>query len=141
VKQCLRCRSELPLEQFHRYRDGHQDWCKACKKAYAADYWIRNRERLAAAHARNRRRALEWFRALKEGQPCTDCGGIFHPASMQWDHPPGVDKVAHVAKLYSGRRDVVLAEIAKCELVCANCHAVRTFERRRPLPGSEPSTA
>jgi hypothetical protein len=24
----------------------------------------------------------------------------------------------------------VEAEIAKCELVCANCHAVRTFNRR-----------
>jgi predicted HNH restriction endonuclease len=50
---------------------------------------------------------------------------------MQWDHPPGVEKLAHVAELYRGRRDRVLTEIAKCELVCANCHAVRTHERRR----------
>lgn len=50
---------------------------------------------------------------------------------MQWDHPPGVEKLAHVAELYRGRRDRVLTEIAKCELVCANCHAVRTHERRQ----------
>ena len=27
------------------------------------------------------------------------------------------------------RRETILDEIRKCELVCANCHAVRTFNR------------
>jgi hypothetical protein len=84
-----------------------------------------------AYNAQQRREAAVWYLSLKEGRPCTDCGGVFHPAAMQWDHPPGVEKLAHVAELYRGRRDRVLAEIAKCEVVCANCHAVRTHERRR----------
>ncbi len=56
----------------------------------------------------------------------------FHPAAMQWDHKPGVEKTTDVANWRtrtSKRR--VLEEIAKCELVCANCHAVRTFLRQR----------
>jgi hypothetical protein len=50
---------------------------------------------------------------------------------MQWDHLPGTEKAAEVSNLLRRlckRR--VLEEIAKCELVCANCHAVRTVSRR-----------
>jgi hypothetical protein len=56
---------------------------------------------------------------------------------MTFDHLPGTNKRGHVSNLlYAGYRKVLLDEIAKCELVCANCHAVRTFMRevqRQPL--------
>jgi hypothetical protein len=49
---------------------------------------------------------------------------------MQWDHLPGFEKLGDVSAAFWGRsRLEVLAEIAKCELVCANCHTIRTFER------------
>lgn len=68
---------------------------------------------------------------MKADRPCADCGRSFHPAAMEWDHLPGQEKIAEVGSLYGGSRERVLTEIAKCELVCANCHAVRTFERRQ----------
>ncbi len=50
---------------------------------------------------------------------------------MQWDHLPGMTKRREVSNmvLTGFRRETILDEIAKCELVCANCHAVRTFDR------------
>lgn len=49
---------------------------------------------------------------------------------MQWDHKPGFEKLGDVSGDFWGRgREEVLAEIAKCDLVCANCHAIRTFTR------------
>ena len=76
---------------------------------------------------------IEWYRELKTDRPCADFGGVFHYSAMEWDHLPGVPKVAEVsaivAKTRSKRR--VLEEIEKCDLVCANCHAVRTFNRIR----------
>jgi hypothetical protein len=49
---------------------------------------------------------------------------------MQWDHRPGSQKVGDISVAFWGRsRQEVIAEIAKCDLVCANCHAIRTFER------------
>jgi hypothetical protein len=50
---------------------------------------------------------------------------------MQWDHLPGAPKVDEVSNLVRRgfRRQSILDEIAKCELVCANCHAVRTHDR------------
>lgn len=129
-KRCGRCRRERPLTDFHRFRDGYQPWCKACKSEYAAEYYVRNRVKRVEYNRRQRQEAAAWYLELKKGRPCADCGGVFHPAAMQWDHPPGAEKVAHVAELYRGSRTRVLKEIAKCELVCANCHAVRTYERR-----------
>ncbi len=81
---------------------------------------------------------VAWMRDLKSSRPCTDCGGWFHPAAMTFDHLPGTIKRSEISTLlYSGYRKVLLDEIAKCELVCANCHAVRTFirEARRQTAG------
>ncbi|ACH62143.1 hypothetical protein MYRNA_144 [Mycobacterium phage Myrna] len=73
-----------------------------------------------------------WARQLKSG-PCTDCGGTFHHFQMDWDHI-GDDKEFDVGKAvrigYGKKR--ILAEIAKCELVCANCHRLRTWRRLHP---------
>jgi hypothetical protein len=60
---------------------------------------------------------------------------VFHPVAMHWDHLPGETKEADLAFLAKrGSRQRVLDEIAKCELVCANCHAVRSFVRRDAIP-------
>lgn len=96
------------------------------------------RERRAAdpSVVRNdRRRARERARlhvnAIKEGTPCADCGGVFDSVCMDFDHL-GDDKTASiglmVSKGMSTRR--IDEEIAKCELVCANCHRVRTHRLR-----------
>lgn len=69
---------------------------------------------------------------LKDGRPCGDCGGIFPPFVMHWDHLPGYLKTADVSVLVGTRsREIVLNELAKCELVCANCHVMRTVVRAR----------
>jgi hypothetical protein len=66
--------------------------------------------------------------ALKDA-PCMDCGGRFEPCQMDFDHVRGVKK-APVAKLY--RVEDILEEVSKCELVCANCHRVRSHNRPHP---------
>ncbi len=49
---------------------------------------------------------------------------------MQWDHRAREDKLGDIsADFWHRSRDDVLAEIAKCDLVCTNCHAMRTFAR------------
>jgi len=85
---------------------------------------------MIAARDRVMAKKTEWYRALKESSPCTDCGNFYPYYVMQYDHI-GDDKVRGVADLAGGGypREMVLAEIAKCELVCANCHAIRTHQR------------
>lgn len=76
---------------------------------------------------RNRAKKLAIVQAIKSGA-CTDCGGTFHPEAMQFDHVG--EKFAAVSSMLTYGIDRILAEVAKCELVCANCHAVRTHKRR-----------
>jgi len=69
------------------------------------------------------------FIASLKNQPCTDCGVQYPPYVMQFDHKPGHKKVANIAKMMSYQLERVLSEIAKCDIVCANCHAMRTYLR------------
>lgn len=66
----------------------------------------------------------------KESVPCYDCG-IFYPHYiMDFDHTLD-NKSGNVSALMRrGSRKQVWEEINKCELVCANCHRARTYNRR-----------
>ena len=88
----------------------------------------RNPDLQAAASRDYKRLRTEAVAKLKE-EPCVECGGRFPTECMQWDHRPGETKFRPISTMsnYSWAR--ILAEIAKCDLVCANCHAIRTRAR------------
>jgi hypothetical protein len=77
------------------------------------------------AHDRARKLAL-----LKMDRPCYDCGGMFPPECMDWDHRPGTKKSFDVSKSPGRPLEDSLDEIAKCDLVCACCHRTRTQNRK-----------
>lgn len=69
---------------------------------------------------------------IKLESGCADCGYREHPAALHFDHMPGTKKFRGVAQMIvNTSMDKLLEEIAKCEVVCANCHAVRTANRRK----------
>jgi hypothetical protein len=69
---------------------------------------------------------------IKEGLSCADCGGLFPVYVMHWDHLPGFDKLDEISSMVASRtREAVLEELKKCELVCANCHVLRTVARAK----------
>jgi hypothetical protein len=137
---CRRCGEEKPVTEFHRWRDDYQWWCKPCRRDYAAAHYQRHKARRQAQNERRQAAFMAWYTSLKAGKPCADCGGLFHPAAMHWDHLPGQEKKATLGYLAKrGNRRRVLEEIAKCELVCANCHAVRTFVGRGVATSQDPN--
>ena len=85
--------------------------------------------RKASSDALNVRRRA-WFDSVKDA-PCMDCGGTFPPECMDFDHVRGEKKVKAVGDLLRCSLVVRLTEIAKCDLVCANCHRIRTRKRRK----------
>lgn len=132
VRRCSRCQIEKPLSDFHlRGGDGHQWWCKACHRSYDAAYHARTRPIRLRQKREHKRRLVAWMRDIKTSQPCVDCGGWFHPAAMTFDHLPGHEKLDDIADLVRfGCTRLAREEVLKCEVVCANCHAVRTYMRR-----------
>lgn len=81
----------------------------------------------------------DYVRTLKQN-PCIDCGNVYPYPAMTFDHCRG-EKDMDIAKMC--RRPVtwerLLEELAKCDLVCANCHCMRTW--RRGVTGSWTQTS
>ncbi len=82
---------------------------------------------------RARKRGAKWRLAqiIKKERGCVDCGYNIHAVALQFDHVSGIKK-ASVSNLI--RSDyawkTILEEINKCEVRCANCHAVVTAHRK-----------
>lgn len=134
MKRCPRCGEVKPLSEFPRNpgrRDGVHSICKTCRRIYEHERYERlHGKTIEYRPQRSERGRGAWLRSLKEGRACTDCGRAYPPQVMQWDHKPGYEKVGDISEAFWGRsRDEVLAEIAKCDLVCTNCHIIRTFTR------------
>jgi hypothetical protein len=64
-------------------------------------------------------------------RPCMDCRVQYIPPVMEFDHREGEKKTGNVSKLARTPVSVakLLDEISKCDVVCANCHRVRTASR------------
>jgi hypothetical protein len=78
---------------------------------------------------RKRQRDRAWVSAQK-AVPCMDCGGSFPPECMDFDHVHGKKSFNVGARPTTSRKNL-LREIAKCDVVCANCHRTRTAARRK----------
>lgn len=85
-----------------------------------SDVTYRRRAERRATKAANR----AWFAALKTGKSCSCCGQSFPPQLLDYHHVDPATKrfrLAHAVRNGYGKA-VILAEIAKCVLLCANCH-------------------
>ncbi len=135
LKKCVACGELKPLSEFHRHRgkrDGRQARCKPCNIELNIRYYAEHPEqRRAAIKARADRMKAANRVALFEyllAHPCVDCGEA-DPVVLEFDHLR--DKVFNISEIANRpvRWAVVLMEIAKCDVVCANCHRRRTCER------------
>lgn len=133
MKICNKCSRDLDDSAFCMKRGKLNTQCRDCVakyyKTYVNDSPTR-REKMKKHFSKYKQSVKEYVRSLKEGKPCVDCGGVFHFAAMDFDHLPGFTKSCTVSLMASASRETVDREVAKCELVCANCHRVRTYKRR-----------
>lgn len=123
MKVCRDCGERLPFSAFYRNRntsDGHLGQCKRCTVT-----------RYGKGRSARAKRDRRYFQQAKLERGCADCGYNAHPAALDFDHLPGVVKLYRVACMAGMSRSLIDAEIAKCEVVCANCHRIRTVERLR----------
>lgn len=122
LKVCASCNQELSIEKF-KMRGGRQSstWYSMCNRCLYIKY--------------TRPLVEEKTKEIHEYQMekgCTDCGYNAHPAALEFDHLPGTEKKFNIGeKIGSYNRQKLWEEIAKCDVVCANCHNIRTATRRQ----------
>jgi hypothetical protein len=92
--------------------------------------WYQEKKRELNDVQNLRRRMFRGIIRELKSAPCTDCKVQYPYYVMQFDHLPGFVKKFDVSNLAAFSSVVtLLEEIDKCEIVCANCHAARTFIR------------
>lgn len=130
---------------LHGTIGGFSNWrcrCKECKEAWndsQVPYREGRTEQARANSAHHYKRRKEWIHSLKIGNKCADCPLECTEENyvvFDWDHLPGYEKKFNLAVRGNKSRQAILDEIAKCELVCSNCHRLRTH-RRLSLPPIE----
>ena len=137
LKACATCGVAKPLTAYRKLRrskDGCDFSCRSCMSTYHRRYYDKNfskHQQPGDRHAYMRRKNLEHKELVNplKDLPCVDCGEKFPPACMEFDHVRG-DKRHNIGEMTSWKRETILEEVSKCEVVCTNCHRVRTASRR-----------
>ena len=108
---------------------------KADQSACSKRHYEKNKAKIKARAKTHNKKTIEQCRAFIEElkkQPRMDCKNSFPTQVMEFDHVRGV-KTGNVSemviKCFSFK--TIREEIEKCELVCANCHRIRTWMRRQ----------
>jgi hypothetical protein len=129
---CSKCGATKNSSSFGVRRTGKlTSWCRQCKRAHDREAYSGNREWYQRRNKTQRKALREYIDSLKRG-PCLDCGQSFPPCVMDFDHVRGKKRHNVGSMLLSSRR-LIDDEVAKCDLVCANCHRIRTQMRRHPM--------
>jgi hypothetical protein len=133
-RRCSRCRELKPASEFawHRKALGRrQAYCRPCHAAYKRTHYAANKQRYIDLSNRRKDALLaervaflfEYFRT----HPCADCGES-DPIVLEFDHL-GEKNFAIAYGIRTRTWRAVLDEIAKCDVVCPNCHRRRTVRR------------
>lgn len=105
-----------------------EDTRKASRRHYEANkatYKARS-----VQYGRRQRALLRSIVQTAKDVPCTDCGVKYPYYVMQFDHTGDKNFTIGVYARQALAAERLIEEIAKCEVVCANCHAERTHTRR-----------
>lgn len=110
----------MPHKDPGAARAWRRHWWKTATKAKA--------DQNAAARAR-REEINSYLRAHKVEAGCEDCGYRQHHAALEFHHAEG-EKELNLSFAKSLRQ--AKAEMAKCVVLCSNCHRIRHWEASHP---------
>lgn len=104
--------------------------CLECTKTYSSKHYALTKDKYKRSRYESkkhqRQKRVDFIRKAKE-KPCADCGKSYPYYVMDFDHLS--DKKFTLGSGYNYSVDTIKSEIAKCDVVCSNCHRERTFRR------------
>ncbi len=95
------------------------------QKRYKRGHYARNKERIIREVHERRGRIRDFVRGLKDGKVCQRCG-FDNLLALDFHHRDPKQKDLSIAKAIElgWSKERILAEVAKCDLICANCHRI-----------------
>lgn len=142
MKVCTKCNNEKPESEYALVHPAKMDGrlrpdCKECCRERSRRQRTKDggmvafKVRMEAIHEQAIQTAKDWTRAYLLEHPCMDCGETDLDV-LDFDHVSGT-KVCEVSRMISRGYRIwrIKAEVAKCEVRCANDHRRVTAKRRR----------
>lgn len=124
MKKCSTCKILKSFDNFSK-----QSYiCKNCNQTYQKNRYVNNPIPYKEARS-NRLKQLTLFVNWLKSAPCMDCGISYPSCVMDFDHRDPKTKVNIINNfLKSCSKTKLFVEIQKCDLVCSNCHRLRTHK-------------
>jgi len=137
MKHCRRCKRDLELDQFYRSRqtkDGLRSWCKECTRTDNRNHYavFDSGGKLRNHRNNESRRLLKQQIVTMFGGKCMRCGYNEFVESLDFHHTDGAKKEHNIAYLLTVSKtshDKLKDELAKCLLLCKNCHTAIHYGR------------
>jgi len=127
-KQCGRCKRKLPHGAFNRAGTGLQHWCRDCFREYFRRRGPKHLEQAGASRRRRATAARAARVAYLQAHPCVDCGER-DLCVLDFDHLGDKRELVSALVARGAPWIRIEAEIALCQVRCANCHRRVTARR------------
>lgn len=126
MKQCNKCNENKNETEYYKHRG-------ACKVCVSKDACLRAKKNRKHVNKQQRSRRIKLKSQVTNyllTHPCESCGES-NPIVLEFDHLDRDNKTAKVSDLVCQGRawSVILTEIEKCRVLCANCHRLHTHEQ------------
>ena len=127
MKKCCRCKQEKDEKCFSKKWNRMQSACRDCHKLYASEHYKLNKDYYLTRNIKNRQKNKMIFYEFLDSKSCVDC----------WNSDRRVLEFDHISwksfnignKIQDSKLSSLMKEINKCEIVCCNCHRIRTLIR------------
>lgn len=133
MKVCSRCKVN-PVRSLNQYS------CKECHNGYQKAYYKTHPQSINKSAQKRKQERIELVRSYKN-KPCVDCKKQYPYYVMDFDHLGNKKFNLSTVSTKAFSKRAIIEELEKCELVCANCHRVRTFERQIGMSSSGKTAA
>ena len=111
------------------YKDRKSPAAVATNRKAGKKYYLNHKPEQLVRNKNKKDQIRSYIKQYKEFRGCMDCGGKFPFYVLDLDHRDPNEKVCSPAQLANnGSWEVMLRELDKCDVVCANCHRKRTHE-------------
>lgn len=132
--RCIKCGTEKPNKEFAWKQLGKRraTTCRECHAKYRAQHYEDNKQdyldKARVTNVEYTERFREFIFQYLLTHPCVDCG-FSDIRALDFDHVKGKKRL-DVSRMKTYSLETVQKEIEKCEVRCANCHRIKTSERR-----------
>lgn len=128
---------ELPLrrgdvrEDGYIFRKYYQKGNRGVKESWMSpEAYQRERDNISVHWRSTYYKHRNLIQRYKTIYGCSECGYRKHPAAIHFDHLDPKEKTNLISYMYDRSLKAIKEEMAKCRLLCANCHAIHSAKQR-----------